>query len=65
MQLEFKFSKDSIYFIVSVKFISEWREFCLSTDTKRLSPHSMNYELYENNELKKGLLEKVDFELVN
>ncbi len=55
MQAHFQTSQDSIYFIVSVRFISEWRDFCLSTDTARSSPRPMNHELYENNQLKKGL----------
>jgi hypothetical protein len=65
MQHLFTTSKDEVYYIVSIKFIQEWTEFCLSTETTRLSPRTMNYDIYENNQLKRGLTEKADFELVD
>jgi hypothetical protein len=65
MQHFFQSSKDEVYFIVSTKFIQEWAEFCLSTETSRLAPRTMNYDIYENNQLKRGLTEKLDFEIVD
>jgi hypothetical protein len=55
MQHLFQSSKDEVYFIVSTKFIQEWTEFCLSTETSRLGPRTMNYDICENNQLKRGL----------
>lgn len=61
MQATFQSSKDEVYYIVSTKFVQEWTELCLSTESVRLSPKPMNYDLYEEKKLKRGLTEKVDF----
>lgn len=56
MQSQFKHSNDEkVYYIVSTKFISEWKLYCHSTEKMRLQPHVMNGELYEEGKLKKGL----------
>ncbi len=32
MQASFQNPKDNVYYVVSTKFIQEWKEFCFSTD---------------------------------
>jgi len=55
------------YFLVSVRFINTWRDFCLSQDQERQLPATMNEDLLlpGTRKLRPGLLEKEDFEIVS
>ena len=66
-QLEFNHSDHSIYFIVSVDFLNQWRDFCHSHEEKRHIPCKMNSSLFDpkSKKLREGLREKEDFEFLS
>ena len=66
-QAQFQQSLDETYYIVSTKYIEEWREFCHSNEVERPEPQPMNQDLMDQagGQLRPGLSESQDFEIVN
>lgn len=46
-QANFQSSTFATYYIVSAKFINQWRDFCLSNDITRTEPIPMNIDLID------------------
>lgn len=63
----FNFSQDSTYYLISTRFLNCWRDFCTSHSPMRLWPTAVNEDLFEGGmpNLRPGLVEKEDFEIVS
>lgn len=62
-QAQFHNSTFATYYLVSKKFLDQWRQFCLSNDAERTPPPQMNIDLLDpaTQKLKEGLTESEDF----
>lgn len=47
MQEEFLESKEKNYYLVSCKFINEWKNFCRDTSNSRQQPEPMNADIVD------------------
>ena len=59
-QEEFKNSDHTIYYIVSIDFLNQWRDFCHSHEEERHTPSKMNASLFDSKtqKLREGIREK-------
>ena len=48
MQLEFQKSTDKVYYLVSCKFIEQWKNFCRDNASFRIQPEPMNIDIVHN-----------------
>lgn len=66
-QEEFNHSDHTVYYIVSIDFLNQWRDFCHSHEVERHVPSKMNASLFDpkTQKLREGLREKEDFEFLS
>jgi ubiquitin carboxyl-terminal hydrolase 4/11 len=60
-------TEDDRFYLVSVRFIKTWRDFCLDQEKERELPATMNEDLFQpgTRRLREGLVEREDFEIVS